>query len=174
MKKVTVGQQIQEHKNKNLALEDDTREYTQLMSPEIWNNILEAIKDAKTRPQYNNKNIYIQLLHFKEPIQQQLITKTFARLSCPTPAYNQSVLRYNHAVGDITFLWTLPNRVLYDDMVKNPRDYRDDPTQRDRAEFVWADYTGELMKLVHRENGEKPDAVIYNCKERACLAKMNN
>lgn len=174
MKKVTVGQLIQEHDAKNIGLEDSVQEYTAAMSPEIMQTIYETVEAAKKTPSYAGKNFYIQVFHFVEPIFRKPIVKVFARFSCPTPGFNQSTFKYYAATDDLRFLFTLPEKDIYQYIVDNAREFLDDPVRRSIAEFVFADKTGELLKFVQKENGDKPDAVIYNCKERACITKKLN
>ena len=172
--KKTVGKLITEHNDKGHTLDDHIEEYTKAMSPEAMHVVVSAAMSAKDDPLYANKNFYIQLAHYKEPIMQQPVFKAFVRQSCPTPTYNQSAFKYNRAIEDLSFLWCLPSKERYLDIIKNPREYAEHHDYKDLAKTVWDDYTGELLKFVIHENGNKPDAIIYNSKERKCLMNQMN
>lgn len=167
MKKLA-GQQIVEHDGLALDLEDDVIEYRRQMEPDIINNIQATIENAKKHDLYKNKDFYVVMLSFIDRVLRQPVIKIFARRSCPTPLFKQSVWKYNHSSGSLDYLWTLPDSLVYYHIVREPAKFLGDKETADMAKFVLLDNSGELLEWVKKENGEKKDAVLFN-KENACL-----
>lgn len=165
--KKTYGQQIVEHDNKKLDLEDDVIEYRKKMEVDIIYNILDTVDKSKNKPLYKDHDFYVVLLIKTE---QGSTPRTFvlARRSCPSPLYKQSVWKYHHQSGDLEFLWTIPDRFLYMHVLKDLQKYLSDKETSDLAKFVMLMESGELLEWVKRENGEKKDAIISINKEQPC------
>jgi hypothetical protein len=169
-KKKKAGQQILEHDALRLSLDDDIIEYRRSMEPEVLRNLHETVANAKDTPLYKNKDFYAVMLIASDEVLRQPRTVYLARRSCPTPVYKQSVWKYMHASGQLEFLWSIPDAILYYDIVRNSGKYLKDKECADLAKMVLLMENGELKKWVLRENGEKPDAVIMiNNKEQECL-----
>lgn len=158
--KKTYGQLIFDHWESGITLDDDVIEYRRDMEPEIIANINQTIEKAKNSPQYINKNFYIVLLKRVERIGQGIRTFVFARQSCPTPIYKQSVWKYDRSKNDKEFLWSIPDMITYYHILRNQHKYLTDKETSDLAKFVILMESGELLEWVKRENGEKVDAVI--------------
>lgn len=163
----TYGKVISDRLGK-YELEDDVIEYRQQMEVDVINNIHGVIDSAKQSAIYQNKDFYVVLLMKVERIGQSPRTYVFARRSCPTPTYNQSVWKYHHQVGTLEFLYNIPDKILYYHIINNSQKYLNDPECRDLARFVVLMESGELLEWVKKENGEKIDAIIYNNEEIAC------
>jgi hypothetical protein len=157
----TIGQQVKDHQNKGLVMEDDVIEYRRMMEPDIIKKIHATIADAKTHTIYQNKDFYIVKLILREKtLAGTPRNMIFARQSCPTPVYRQSTWKYHHLSGSLEFLWTIPDRFLYYDIVRNAHQYLQDKETRNLARFVLLMESGELLQWVKKECGELKDAVI--------------
>ena len=158
--KKTVGQQIQEHNDKNIPLEDNVREYTNEMAPLLLKIMYEAVNTALTSPLYHHKNFYIVLVKNVDKILGQPKFQCWARRSCPTPVYKQDVFKYHYLSGELEFLWCIPDQDRYWDIVRYPQKYLDKKETKRLARFVLMMESGELLEFAKKENGELPDALI--------------
>jgi len=157
--KKTYGQIVFEHHEQGLQLEDDIIEYRRQMEPDIMMKVRNTAREAFQLPQYQGKALYVVLLKKVERLGQAPRTFVFARHSCPSPVYKQSVWKY-HANGDEEFLWSIPDWELYYHILANATQFLQDPETSDLAKFVTLMESGELLKWIIKENGEKPDGII--------------
>jgi len=166
----TAGQIILEHDAKRIDLEDDVREYRAAMTPSVIDMIHKTAMKAKGQYPYINKDFYIVFTFTNDRVLQQPKPMVWARQSCPTPVYKQSVWKYMHNSGSLEYLWTIPDMFKYWDIVKRPQFYLQDKERAQGAQFVLLMESGELLQWVKKENGEKIDAVIKIIpKENECL-----
>jgi hypothetical protein len=169
-KKKPAGQVILEHDALHLALEDDIIEYRRKMEPAIIKGIWETVEKSKILPIYAGKDFYICLTTTTEAVLRQPKTVVWARRSCPTPVYKQSVWKYHNSTGNLEYLWTIPDALLYHHIIRNQDQYLRDKECYQLAQFVILMESGELLEWIKRENGEKIDAVIFtDNKENSCL-----
>jgi hypothetical protein len=170
MVKKTKGQIIQEHNDKGYTLDDDVVEYRRTMEPGIISQLRETIDKVRHQDTYKNKDFYVVLLITIDRIMGHPKFVFLARQSCPTPVYKQSVWKYKHTSGEIEFLWSIPDKLRYADILNNQIEYITNPETAVLARFVILMENGELLRWVKKENGEKEDAVITIKKEdNTCL-----
>jgi len=170
MTRKTYGQTIIDHRAQNLTLDDDVIEYRKSMESSVMEGIQTTVKNAVNHPLYKNKDFYVVLLFKVERIGQAPRTLSFARLSCPTPVYKQSVWKYHCAGGSLEFLWSIPDAILYHHIIKNAPKYLEDKETVDLAKYVLLMESGELLQWIKKQNGEhKTDAVIKLNQEPTCL-----
>lgn len=168
--KKLAGQKILEHDSLRLDLEDDVSEYRRAMEPDIMVRIAQTADEAKNKEGYIGKDFYIVLITTVDRILRQPKIIPLARKSCPTPVYKQSVWKYKTVIGQLEFLWSIPDQILYYHILRNQFKYMNDKETVDLARFVILMESGELLEWVKKENGEKIDAVIkINDEEKACL-----
>lgn len=84
----------------------------------------------------------------------------FARRSCPTPVYRQSVWKFKNILDQLEFLWCIPDSILYNHILRKKESYLADKECAELAKFVILMESGELLEWVKRENNEKKDAII--------------
>ena len=156
----TYGEVLKEHWSKPHTDSDDVIEYRKAMEPEIVRNKHGTVAKALKLDSYRNKDFYVCLLMKTERIGGVPHTFTFARHSCPTPTYQQSVWKYHHRSQDLEFLWSIPEQTLYWYIYRNAPQFLKDPETRGLAQFVCLMESGELLKWVIKENGEKLDGII--------------
>lgn len=105
--KDTVGKQSLELLNK----EPDTLDPIELersMQEEYLSNLLECVSIHR---QVFPSSFFIQVLTKNEKLLPNVFRNYFsARLSCPTPNYDQTVYRYNNELERIEYIWTIPAR----------------------------------------------------------------
>ena len=158
--KKTYGSQILDHYKRDLTLEDDVIEYRRKLESDILKEIDETVAKSKNHSLYRNKDFYIVMLTKMEKIGSAPRNYIFARQSCPTPVYRQSVWKYRHVSDQLEFLWCIPDSILYYHILNNRQKYLSDKECADLAKFVILMESGELLEWAKRENGEKVDAVI--------------
>jgi len=161
-KKKLAGQQILEHDALRLEMEDDVIEYRRAMEPDIMRKVHETAYKSKDADGYKGKDFYVVLLVSVDRVLRQPKLVTLARKSCPTPVYKQSVWKFKHMSHELEFLWVIPDKILYYHILHNRQRYLEDKECSDIAKFVILMESGELLKWVKKENGEKIDAVIKN------------
>jgi hypothetical protein len=169
-KRKLAGQIVLEHDGLALDFDDDIIEYRRSMEPGIISRLRDCANKSKNQDGYRGKDFYIVLITMVDRVLRQPRIITLARKSCPTPVYKQSVWKYKAFSGELEFLWSIPDAILYYHVLRNQSKYMDDIETTDLAKFVILMENGELLEWVKKENGEKIDAVIKITKEEnACL-----
>jgi hypothetical protein len=82
----------------------------------------------------------------------------FARKTCPTPDYDQSVFRYDDIAESIDYLWTIPSQDACHHLLANASDVH--KSERELLEYVVKFKRGELFRLAKKLNGEKPNPEV--------------
>lgn len=167
--KKLAGQKILEHDNLGLDLEADIIEYRRMMEPDIMTRLRNTAERSKNDEGYAGKDFYIVLITIVDRVLRQPRIISLARKSCPTPVYKQSVWKYRTFTGDLEFLWSIPDSILYYHILHNQAKYLTDKETAELAKFVILMENGELLQWVKKENGEKIDAVIKLDEEKTCL-----
>jgi len=140
------------------------------MEPDIMVRLAQTADEAKNKDGYIGKDFYIVLITTVDRVLRQPKVIQLARKSCPTPVYKQSVWKYKTFTGQLEFLWSIPDPILYYHILNNKMKYMNDKETADLAKFVILMESGELLEWVKKENGEKIDAVIkINDEEKTCL-----
>jgi hypothetical protein len=174
MAKKTAGQRILEHDAKRLSLDDDIIEYRRAMEPDIMRRVNDTAQKTKVQDLYRGNNFYIVLITTVDRVLRQPKVTILARKSCPTPVYKQSVWKYMHQSDTLEFLWAIPDSILYYHILRNQPKYLMDKECADLAKFVILMESGDLLKWVKRENGEKVDAVIKITPEEVAQSEVNH
>lgn len=168
--KKKAGQIIHEHDRLALDLEADIIEYRRAMEPDIITRLYDTALKAKDTLGYSGKDFYIVLITTLDRVLRQPKIIPLARKSCPTPVYKQSVWKYRTVTGELEFLWSIPDAILYYHILRNQAKYLTDKETAELAKFVVLMENGDLLEWVKKENGEKKDAVIkINNEESRCL-----
>ena len=168
--KKLAGQIIHEHDSLSLDLEADIIEYRRAMEPDIMARLRDTADKAKDQDGYCGKDFYIVLITIVDRVLRQPRIIPLARKSCPTPVYKQSVWKYKNTTAELEFLWSIPDAILYYHILNNQAKYLADKETQELAKFVILMESGELLRWVKKENGEKIDAVIkLDNEESICL-----
>lgn len=164
------GQVIVDHENLALNLEDDIIEYRRSMEPDIVARIHDTVSKTKATDGYVNRDFYVVLITTTDRVLRHPKITLLSRKSCPTPVYKQSVWKYKTNTGNLEFLWSIPDAILYYHILRNKAKCLENKDTADLAKFVILMENGELLKWVKKENGEKIDAVIkIKNEENECL-----
>lgn len=142
---------FQKNESKGVTAEDQMRENL----TDYEKNFFEALDRGKKT--YINLDFYVVVLQKTERLMQNVHRNYFlARLSCPTPNYDQIVYRYSHKDDNFELVWVLPSRQAAFYLKRNALLL--DEKEKDLLKYVlmWSD--GSLNKLCKQLNGEKLDS----------------
>lgn len=104
-------------------------------------------------------DFYIICLTKKERLMQNVLRGYFfARESCPTPDYDQSVYKYVKEDARLDFLWVIPSADVVNYMKNNPNQV--EPNKYALLGFVMQFADGSLLRLAKTLNKEKKDSNI--------------
>jgi len=104
-------------------------------------------------------DFYIVCLTKKERLMQNVLRGYFfARQSCPTPDYDQSVYKYFREDARLDFLWVIPSADVVNFMKNNPNSV--EPEKYALLGFVMQFADGSLLRLAKKLNSEKADSNI--------------
>ncbi len=146
----TVGQISTELKENSLdnthTAEDQMREQLDKYERDIF----KAVEDAK---QKFSDDFYVVALTKKERLMDNVIRiYFFARLSCPTPEYDQAVYFYDRKLDTILFLWVVPSKhtceMYKEDALNVPKE------ERQLLKYVLDFEDGTLLKYAKIRNKE--------------------
>lgn len=147
----TVGKISQELKQKAPET-TDVNEQGEWMTKDYLANLYEAILTfTKKNPM---TDFFIEVQTVKPRILDNVIRNYFiARLSCPTPNYDQTVWQYKYKDEELYLVWTIPNREHCFKLLENAAII--DPSIRDLTNNVIAFAQGDLYKLSKKLNNEQ-------------------
>lgn len=126
------------------------------MQKEYLSNLVECV--TKNRGQMSG-NFYVVVLTKNEKLLPNVFRNYFfARISCPSPDYDQSVFKFIESSEDIVFLWSIPSKdaciYLKDNAVLVA------PEEKDLLKCVLSFADGSLYKLAKQLNHEKVDSNV--------------
>ncbi len=99
------------------------------------------------------KDFYIVHLIQRPAVYKNVVREYFfPRESCPTPDYDQSVLRYHRHDDVLEYLWTIPSRELCIEFKEHALEIPSDQQWLLKMVFEFAD--GTLYKMARQLNGE--------------------
>ena len=134
--------------------EISVQQLQQAMQEDYMSNLLACVDNAY--PKYK-KTFYVVVTTKKEPLLDKVYRNYFyARQSCPTPDYDQTVYRYNDEEGAIEYLWTIPSKDACLIYLENAPFI--DSEEYDLLEFVQKFADGTLFRLAKKFNGEEEDS----------------
>lgn len=81
----------------------------------------------------------------------------FARWTCPTPTYDQSIFKYNKKDERIEYIWTLPSKDACYSIRNNLATLADDEQQL--ASFVFDFFDGTLLRKAQELNHEQQGSI---------------
>ncbi len=117
-------------------------------------NIIECIESHKK--QYTT-DFYVIVITKKERLLQNVIRNYFtARLSCPTPEYDQVVYKYKRNEDSIDFLWVVPSKDTCQLLLANKHQVV--PEEYGLLNYIIQFADGTLFALAKKLNGEKIDS----------------
>ena len=126
------------------------------MLRDYYQNLIDCA--LNNRKVYNGRFFIVVLTKNERLMRNVFRNYFFARKTCPTPDYDQSVFRYDHANESIDYLWTIPSQDACHHLLDNASQVH--KSERELLEFVAKFKRGELFRLAKKLNGEKPQSEI--------------
>lgn len=161
-KRDTVGKISQELKKKAPET-TNVNEQGEWMTKDYLANLYECLlKYSQNNPL---TDFFIEVQTVKTRLLDNVIRNYFiARLSCPTPNYDQTVWQYKYKDEELFLTWTIPNREHCFKLLKNAAII--DPSIRELTNQVIAFDDGTLYKLSKKLNNEDKLESLVVLKEK--------
>lgn len=134
----------------------DPIELERSMQKEYYKYLVDCIEVNKSR--YTDQ-FFIVVITKNERLMPNVFRNYFyARKSCPTPDYDQTVWRYDNKADELEYLWTIPSRESCKHLKLNaiyvPKE------ERQLLQFVLEFADGTLFKVAKYYNNEQPDSPL--------------
>lgn len=157
IRRKTVGEQVVPLLGKTPETRDPI-ELAREMQKGYIDNLAECAREFKK----NHKgDFFIVVITKREPLLPNVLrNQFFARLTCPTPDYDQCVYHYKADIECAEYVWTIPCR----DACMHLRDNATlvDPAERQLLGFVLDFADGTLYKLCKKLNKERADSPLLS------------
>lgn len=154
-KRETVGKYSYDLLQKNPE-SNDPIELQRSMQEEYFAYLLDCINV--------NRNIYekaffVVVVTKNEKLMPNVFRNYFyARKSCPTPDYDQTVWRYDISADELEYLWTIPSRDTCYHLKMNALEVVKE--EKELLKFVLEFSDGTLFKVAKYYNNEQPDSPL--------------
>jgi hypothetical protein len=156
-KKITVGEQYLKVAYKEPESRDPIELQREIQKEYVENLTQTVLSFRKDNP----RNFYIVQLTKRERLLENVLRNYFfCRYSCPTPEYDQSVFKYEHAIEAVEYLWTVPDKDTCEYLRDNALVVA--PEEKELLMFVLSFYSGELLSLAKHLNGEKKGSPLID------------
>ena len=128
----------------------------QELHTEYENNVWQCVDRYKKE---FDSDFFVIVITKKEPLMPNVLRNMFtARLSCPTPDYDQTVYHYHRDRDELEFLWVIPARDICIILKNNALNIV--PEERELLRFVLDFSDGTLYKLAKSLNHEQLDSPL--------------
>lgn len=118
--------------------------------------VFKCVEEAKKT---HEDSFYVIVITKKEPLMENVIRHYyFARTSCPTPDYDQTVYRYDHIKNVLEFLWVVPSKDTCLLFIENKEKIV--PQEWGLLQNILKFKDGTLFKLCKKLNGEQQDSSL--------------
>ena len=153
----TVGELSQDLLKKQF----DTRDPIELqreMQQEYLDNLVVCVE--KNKNQFKG-NFYVVVITKKEPLMPNVLRNYFfARTSCPTPDYDQTVYRYNASAQEVEYVWCIPDRETCFVFLENKGKVIFEETEL--LQTIIDFDNGLLYKLAKKFNNESDNSILID------------
>lgn len=149
--KIAVELDQKSHQNTHTAYDQMLESLTD------WDkNLFDCVSDFKSK---HMDNFYVVVITKKERLLPNVLRNYFmARISCPTPDYDQTVYRYSLQDDIIDFIWTIPSKEACIHITNHAMQLMSEESQL--VQFVLDFADGTLFKLSKKLNGEQLDSPL--------------
>lgn len=122
----------------------------QEMLRDYYQKLIDCV--LENRKKYKGRFYIVVLTKNERLLQNVLRNYFFARHTCPTPDYDQSVFRYDNLSETIEYIWTIPSQDACFHLFANRSQVHRD--EQELLSFVIRFRKGELFRLAKKLNGE--------------------
>jgi len=121
------------------------------MTREYYQNLIDCTLDSRRK---FPGSFYIVVITKNERILKNVFRNYFfARKTCPTPDYDQSVFKYDARNEEIEYIWTIPSQ---DACIYFMNNFKDIPqNEQQLLQFIVEFRTGKLLHKAKKMNGER-------------------
>lgn len=121
------------------------------MTREYYQNLIDCALNNKKKIQ---GRFFIVVLTKNERLLKNVFRNYFfARKTCPTPDFDQSVFLYNYKTEEIEYLWTVPSEDACIYFMNNFKEIP--PEERQLLQYIVEFKTGKLFQRAKKLNGER-------------------
>lgn len=139
----------------------DPVETMQAMLENLENIIWQTVDAGKKR--ILNRDFYIVISTKREPLHPNIYRNlVWYRVSCPTPTYDNTVLKYHYQDDFLEELWVIPDKETVS-LYKNNA-LMVDPTEKQLLQYVYDFEDGTLLKrckFYNHETDETAQLIIH-------------
>jgi hypothetical protein len=153
IKRETVGKISSDLLNKT-PITNDPIEIERAMHGDYLKNMLSCIDDASD--EFGNAYFIVVLTKRERLMSNVLRNYFFARSTCPTPDYDQTVYLYKKDADCLDFIWVIPSKDTCIYLKNNALSVVEEEKQLLRFVLDFAD--GTLYKLAKKLNNEVDDS----------------
>lgn len=137
----------------------DSRDPIELEREMHKNYEQDVFKCIKDNMYLYNDDFYVVVITKKERLMSNVLRNYFfARLSCPTPDYDQTLYKYHWKDDALQFLWVIPSKDTCLYLLQNALQVADE--ERELRNFVIQFASGDLFALAKKLNNEKKDSPL--------------
>lgn len=153
----TVGSLSQELLQKQF----DTRDPIELqreMQQEYIDNLVACVQKNIS---HFRGDFYVVIITKKEPLMPNVLRNYFfARKSCPTPDYDQTVYRYKYAAEELEYVWCVPDRETCFVFLENKDKVIFEETELLKTIIDFND--GSLFRMAKKLNNEQEGSILLD------------
>jgi hypothetical protein len=121
------------------------------MTRDYYQNLIDCT--LNNRQKFKGKFFIIVITKNERLLPNVFRNYFFARRTCPTPDYDQSVFRYNNLLEEVEYLWTIPSQDACYHLLDNINEVHRD--EHELLSFVIDFKKGKLFQLAKKLNGER-------------------
>lgn len=134
----------------------DPIELQRSMQEEYFSNLLECIETNQNK--YDN-HFFVVVITKNERLMPNVFRNYFyARKTCPTPDYDQTVWRYDKLTDELEYLWTIPSRDTSIHLKMHALEVAQE--EKELLRFVLEFSDGTLFKVAKYYNNEEDDSPL--------------
>lgn len=134
----------------------DPIELQREMHKDYVSNVIECINRSKK--DFPN-DFFVVVITKKERLMPNVLRNYFtARLTCPTPEYDQTVYKYLSKREDLEYLWTIPSKDTVSLLINNALEVS--PEERELLMHALSFTDGTYFRKAKELNGEADDSIL--------------
>lgn len=159
-KRRTVGQEALDIFQKG-EVERSPIELQREMTRDYYQNLIDCA--LKNRRYYGGRFFIVVLTKNEKLLTNVFRNYFFARSTCPTPDYDQSVFKYDYRSEEIQYMWTVPSQDACIHLLQN--ELLIAPEEQQLLQFVKDFESGHLYRIAKKLNKEKEKTPMLENKE---------
>jgi hypothetical protein len=128
------------------------------MQKEYVDELMKCVEDYR---KVHKGDFYVVVITKQERLMHNVLRNFFlARISCPSPDYDQTLFRYNAKDENVEYIWCIPDPVTCATYKANALQIH--PSERQLLKHVLDFSSGELLRYAKKMNNEKADSPLLD------------